>query len=86
MWKSAVQANQTEFEAVGKVLDVDLLKIDTHLKQGQTRTLDLEHAEAIRKSFQVRPPLGLLSALVYNDGSMSLSTVQVCPHYLSPHR
>ena len=79
VWKSAVQAHQTEFEAVGKVLDVDLLKIDTHMNMGQTCTLDIEHAKAIEVSFQFRPPLGMLSALVYNDGSMSLSTVHVPP-------
>ena len=69
-WDNAVLLNQTQFEATEKSIPIDQLRLDHKLKHGQTRTIDFEHSKKIQDSFLIRHPPGLLTALVWNDGSM----------------
>ena len=69
-WDSAVLLNQTQFEATEKSIPIEQLRLDHKLKHGQTRTIDFEHSKKIQDSFLIRHPPGLLTALVWNDGSM----------------
>lgn len=69
-WSTAVGTYDSQFEAHGKVMPIGKLCIDTRLEHGQARRLVMEHVDLIRNTFSIRPPLGLVSALVWNNGSM----------------
>jgi hypothetical protein len=69
-WSTAVGTYDNQFEAHGKIMPIDKLCIDYKLEHGQARRLNMEHVDQIQQTFQVRPPLGLTSALVWNNGSM----------------
>ena len=69
-WSSAIGTWDQEFEAMGRLIPLGKLYLDLKREHGQARRINQDHVKTIRTTFSLRPPLGPVSCLVWNDGSM----------------
>lgn len=69
-WDSLTETNREQFSAVGKKLTLDKLAFDVRLEEGQARPMDPEHVAHLKEALLIRPPLRLLSCLVWDNGSV----------------
>ena len=69
-WDTMAEANKEQFSAVGKKISLDKLAFDLRMEEGQARPIDPDHVANLKQALLVRPPLRLLSCLVWDNGSM----------------